>query len=70
VAGPGPPFPDFPRTGLITLWLGGALSPLARHQAPEPVWLTALVLGFGMLVHPGFALFDIGGPGPLLPMGM
>jgi arabinofuranosyltransferase len=60
-----PPFRDFAtsglETGLITLWLGATwwlLVRRARHQAGEPVWLSALVIGLGVLVRPDLALFS------------
>lgn len=60
-----PPFRDFAtsglETGLITLWLGLTWWLLVRHarNAPAgPVWVTALVIGLGVLVRPDLALFS------------
>ncbi|MEU8639645.1 arabinofuranosyltransferase [Amycolatopsis sp. NPDC048633] len=60
-----PPFRDFAtsglETGLITLWLGATWWLLVRHarSAPAgPVWVTALVIGLGVLVRPDLALFS------------
>ncbi|MFD9893585.1 arabinofuranosyltransferase [Amycolatopsis sp. NPDC059027] len=60
-----PPFRDFAtsglETGLITLWLGATwwlLVRHARHQANEPVVLTAIVIGLGVLVRPDLGLFS------------
>lgn len=69
-----PPFRDFAtsglETGLITLWLGVTWWLLVRHarQAPAgPVWVTALVIGLGVLVRPDLALFSaVAGLGLLL----
>ena len=60
-----PPFRDFAtsglETGLITLWLGTTWWLLVRHarRTPAgPVWVTALVIGLGVLVRPDLALFS------------
>ncbi|MBE1497364.1 arabinofuranosyltransferase [Amycolatopsis lexingtonensis] len=69
-----PPFRDFAtsglETGLITLWLGTTWWLLVRHarRTPTgPVWVTALVIGLGVLVRPDLALFSaVAGAGLLV----
>jgi arabinofuranosyltransferase len=60
-----PPFRDFAtsglETGLITLWLGTTWWLLVRHALRSPacgVWVTAVVIGLGVLVRPDLALFS------------
>ncbi|WP_245633951.1 arabinofuranosyltransferase [Amycolatopsis jejuensis] len=61
-----PPFRDFAtsglETGLITLWIGAVwwlLVRRARRLAAGPAWLTAVLIGLGVLVRPDLALFSL-----------